>query len=622
MAKSVSPNAISTLLANPSPDSSSDLPDIVVQVLDLKSSGNRYMFSASDGTKKLKGILPSNQYSEVLSGKIQNLGLIRILDYTLNDIPRKSENIPRKSEKYLIVIKCEPVSPALETEIKSEQSGITLKPKEDIVVKREGSAAGIVLKPKQDVVSKSAAQILHEQHANSAPARLAMTRRVRPLVSLNPYMGGWTIKVSVTSKGTMRTYKNARGEGCVFNVELTDEDGTQIQATMFNDAARKFYDKFAIGKVYYISKGTLKVANKQYKTVANDYEMTLNENSEVEEVANEAAFVPETKFNFVPIDQLGPYVNKSELVDVVGVVKNVSSTMSIRRKSNNETVPKRDLTIADETKKTVVVSLWGDLATNIGQELLDMADKSPVVAIKSLKVGDFQGISLSAISRSLVLVNPEVPEAQKLRCWYDSEGKDAAMAAISSGSVSSSNRSVYSDRVPLSYIISNLSLGAEKPAFFSIRGNISFIKADQAMWYRACKTCNKKVTEGMDAGYWCESCQKNDAECNLRYIMVAKVSDASGEAFISTFNEEAEKIIGCPAEELDNLRSQDGEENPYAMKLKKATWIPHLMRVSVSQNEYNGEKRQRITARAVVPVDFAVESKFLLEDISKMIASH
>ncbi|KAF3685179.1 hypothetical protein FXO37_00883 [Capsicum annuum] len=42
-------------------------------------------------------------------------------------------------------------------------------------------------------------------------------------------------------------------------------------------------------------------------------------------------------------------------------------------------------------KKTVVVSLWNDLATNVGQELLDMANKSPVVAIKSLKVGDFQG---------------------------------------------------------------------------------------------------------------------------------------------------------------------------------------------------------------------------------------
>ncbi|KAJ0081249.1 hypothetical protein Patl1_11073 [Pistacia atlantica] len=49
----------------------------------------------------------------------------------------------------------------------------------------------------------------------------------------------------------MRTYKNARGEGCVFNVELTDQDGTQIQATMFNEAARKFYDRFQLGKVYY-----------------------------------------------------------------------------------------------------------------------------------------------------------------------------------------------------------------------------------------------------------------------------------------------------------------------------------------------------------------------------------
>lgn len=60
---------------------------------------------------------------------------------------------------------------------------------------------------------------------SSAPsARMAMTRRVHPLVSLNPYQGNWTIKVRVTSKGNMRTYRNARGEGCVFNVELTDED--------------------------------------------------------------------------------------------------------------------------------------------------------------------------------------------------------------------------------------------------------------------------------------------------------------------------------------------------------------------------------------------------------------
>lgn len=48
-------------------------------------------FTANDGKKKLKGILPSHLTSQVISGKIQNLGLIRILDYSLNDIPSKSE---------------------------------------------------------------------------------------------------------------------------------------------------------------------------------------------------------------------------------------------------------------------------------------------------------------------------------------------------------------------------------------------------------------------------------------------------------------------------------------------------------------------------------------------------
>ncbi|KAI8026532.1 Replication protein A 70 kDa DNA-binding subunit B [Camellia lanceoleosa] len=206
--------------------------------------------------------------------------------------------------EFLIVIKCEAVSSALESEIKIEQksveSDIILKPKQEIGIKSESkSAVGIILKPKQVLVAESPAQIVHQQYGNSSTCFFKPIPR--KLDHKSP---------KLRCKGNMRTYKNARGEGQVFNVELIDEDGTQIQATMFNEAAKKFFDKFQLGKVYYISKGTLKVANKQFKTVQNDYEMTLNENSEVEEASNEAAFIPETKFNFAPIDELGPYVNE------------------------------------------------------------------------------------------------------------------------------------------------------------------------------------------------------------------------------------------------------------------------------------------------------------------------
>ncbi|KVI06370.1 Nucleic acid-binding, OB-fold [Cynara cardunculus var. scolymus] len=180
-----------------------------------------------------------------------------------------------------------------------------------------------------------------------------------------------------------------RGEGCVFNVELTDENasGTQMQATMFNEAARKFFDRLEIGKVYCISKGTIKVANKQFGTVDNDYEMTLSKYSRVMEAINESILVPERRFNFVPIDQLGLYFNQKDLVD----------------KSSR--------------KKSVVVCLWNDHATYLGQELLDMVDKSPVVAIKSLKVRDFRGVSLPTLPNSYIRINHDISQCLKLRSW-------------------------------------------------------------------------------------------------------------------------------------------------------------------------------------------------------------
>nr|POE61212.1 replication protein a 70 kda dna-binding subunit b [Quercus suber] len=96
--------------------------------------------------------------------------------------------------------------------------------------------------------------------------------------------------------------------------------------------------------------------------------------------------------------------------------------MSIRRKSNNDTIPKRDITIADETKKTVVVSLWNDLATSVGQELLDIADKSPIVAIKSLKVGEFKDLPEAKKLRSRYVIARKLSPSCLALERYDSEG--------------------------------------------------------------------------------------------------------------------------------------------------------------------------------------------------------
>jgi len=165
MQTSVTPDAISTVLSNPSFDSSSDRSEIVVQVVDLKPIGNRYTFSANDGKTKVKAMFTASLTPEIISGKIQNLGLIRLIDFTVNDISSKST-------KYFLVTKCEAVGSVLDSEINLDSKSGEEEAREPKKQKLEHSpvsplndvvSTGITLKPKQEFVAKSASQIMSEQ---------------------------------------------------------------------------------------------------------------------------------------------------------------------------------------------------------------------------------------------------------------------------------------------------------------------------------------------------------------------------------------------------------------------------------------------------------------------------
>lgn len=61
---------------------------------------------------------------------------------------------------------------------------------------------------------------------------------------------------------------------------------------------------FQIDKVYYISRCTLKTANKQYTSIKNDYEMTFTPNTVVAECMEDSSTVPSVKYDFLPINDI------------------------------------------------------------------------------------------------------------------------------------------------------------------------------------------------------------------------------------------------------------------------------------------------------------------------------
>ena len=58
-----------------------------------------------------------------------------------------------------------------------------------------------------------------------------------PIKALNQFSNDWVIKARVVKKGEIRNWKNAKGEGKLFNIDLIDREGTLIQATAFNETA-------------------------------------------------------------------------------------------------------------------------------------------------------------------------------------------------------------------------------------------------------------------------------------------------------------------------------------------------------------------------------------------------
>lgn len=86
-------------------------------------------------------------------------------------------------------------------------------------------------------------------------------------------------------------------------------DRISIRLTPITHIARPQTDAysalFQVNKVYYITRANLKAAKEQFNTTKNDYEMTLNADSQVIPCEDEdTSSLPQMHFNFVPIGKL------------------------------------------------------------------------------------------------------------------------------------------------------------------------------------------------------------------------------------------------------------------------------------------------------------------------------
>lgn len=449
---------------------------------------------------------------------------------------------------------------------------------------------------------------------NEAPPRIV------PIAALNPYVGRWTIKARVTSKGDLRHFNNPRGEGKVFSFDLLDADGGEIRVTCFNAVVDQFYSQIEVGKVYMISKGTLKPAQKNFNHLPNDHEIWLDTTSIVQPCFEDDNKIPRQQFHFRPISDIEGIENNG-IVDVIGVVSSISPSSSIMRKNGTQT-QKRSLHLKDMSGRSVELTLWGNFCNTEGQTLQNMCDNGnfPVLAVKSARVCEFNGKGVGTLSTSQLFIEPDFPEAQRLKEWFEREGRNVPSVSISRETASLARTEA---RKTISQIKDEKLGTSEKPDWITVCASISFIKMDN-FCYPGCpilvgdRQCNKKVTNNGDGKWRCDKCDQSVDDCEYRYLIQFQIQDHTGLTWVTAFQEVGEEIMGISAKDLYYLKNEEQDDEKFTEIARAALFCKYIFKLKVKEETFSDEQRVKSTVVKAEKANFAAESRYLLELMDKV----
>ena len=85
-------------------------------------------------------------------------------------------------------------------------------------------------------------------------------------------------------------------------MDLMDKS-SEIRATVFNEQCKQFFDMIEVGKVYSISKFSLKVSEKKFNR--NDFEIVLTPDTQILPCNDQDDLKNlEIKFNFEPLSSI------------------------------------------------------------------------------------------------------------------------------------------------------------------------------------------------------------------------------------------------------------------------------------------------------------------------------
>ena len=109
------------------------------------------------------------------------------------------------------------------------------------------------------------------------------------------------------------------------------------------------------------------MANKKFTSISNDYSIIFDKNSEIIEVEDDIK-IQEQGYCFVRIGDINK-LDQLRTIDIIGVITTVGELSQVVLKTTGAHKDRRNITIVDESKMQIQISLWGSNASRKGYEV-------------------------------------------------------------------------------------------------------------------------------------------------------------------------------------------------------------------------------------------------------------
>ena len=573
----------------------------VMQVLGSKriesgsSDKERYRLLLSDGKYVFSFAMLTTQINDqVVKGELSDNSIIKIKNYVTSVI----NNTGTANKRVLVILE-------METLVLGENASKIGSP-EQLPEDDDEPKNNVEARPSS--TTSSVVRPMSSGNRNSVNANDSIQDQLtHPISSLSPYQNKWVIKARVSNKSSIRTWSNSNGEGKFFIIDLIDESG-EIRAKAFRELVDKFYDLIEIDKVYYISKCEMKVANKQFSTLNNDYEMAFTPDTIVQECHEAADLIPQTRYDFISIDKIA-HIEVNTMIDVIGVCKSVSDLQVVQAKSTGRELKKRELSLVDQSNSGISLTLWGTEAESFD------GSSQPILVIKGARVKEFGGgKQLSTGVSSVMKYNPDIPEAHRLRGWFDNEGISKNVTNISARSAMNGFETPWINIKD----VQEMGLGQrEKGDYFQVKATVLLYRSETGI-YKAClsESCKKKVVDLENGMYRCEKCNREFP--NFKYLLMGSVNigDWSGNLWVSLFSSEAEKVLEMTSQSVGEALEND----PQALTeiADKAHFKEFIFKCCSKMDNYNDEARLKTVVIKVNPINHKEYNSHLISHIRQL----